>query len=80
MDQHRLAVMANQIADFFAAQRGDPAALVADHIALNWDPRMRAALAAHLAAGGEGLKPLARSAAERLAERGSMVDAAPAAR
>lgn len=80
MDPKRLAGMANQIADFFAAQRGDPAALVADHIAKNWDPRMRAGLAAHLAGGGEGLKPLARRAAERLAEDAAPVGAAPASR
>ncbi len=66
MDADRLVVMANQIADFFAGQRGDAAALVADHIAKNWDPRMRAALARHLAAGGAGLSPLALRAAERL--------------
>lgn len=67
MNQDRLVVMANQIADFFADQRGDAAAQVADHIAKNWDPRMRAGLSTHLAAGGEGLTPLARRAAEILA-------------
>ena len=67
MDPNRLVTMANQIADFFAAQRGDAAAQVADHIAKNWDPRMRAGLADHLAAGGDGLAPVARRAAEILA-------------
>lgn len=67
MDTTRLVTMANQIADFFAAQRGDAVGSVADHIAKNWDPRMRAGLLAHLSAGGEGLTPLARAAAECLA-------------
>jgi len=67
MDSAKLVTMANQIADFFAAQRGDAAGSVAKHITDNWDPRMRAAFAAHLEAGGEGLSPLARAAAERLA-------------
>jgi formate dehydrogenase subunit delta len=57
----RLIYMANQIARFFASQKHDAAAAgVADHIAHFWDPRMRARIRAHLAAGGEGLDPLAR--------------------
>lgn len=67
MDAARLVTMANQIADFFAAQRTGGVENVARHIRENWDPRMRAALAAHLEAGGDGLSPLARAAAERLA-------------
>ena len=67
MDTAKLVTMANQIADFFAAQRGAAAVAVADHIAKNWDGRMRAGLAAHVAAGGEGLSPIARAAAEALA-------------
>ena len=66
MDPNRLVAMANQIADFFAAQRDGGVEGVTRHIVENWDPRMRAGLAAHLAAGGEGLSPLAREAAERL--------------
>jgi formate dehydrogenase subunit delta len=69
MEATRLVIMANQMADFFGVQRGDAAARIAEHIAKNWDPRMRAGLAAHLAAGGEGLTPLARAAAERLAAK-----------
>ena len=67
MDAERLVTMANQIAGFFAAQGAGAEAATADHIAKNWDPRMRAGLATHLAAGGEGLTPLARRAAEILA-------------
>ena len=73
MDTAKLVTMANQIAGFFAAQRGEPAESAAAHIAANWDPRMRAGLAAHLAAGGEGLSPIAREAAEILA--GTVADA-----
>jgi formate dehydrogenase subunit delta len=69
MDSAKLVTMANQIADFFAAQRGEAAAAVADHIAKNWDPRMRAGLAEHLSAGGAGLSPVARRAAEILASK-----------
>jgi formate dehydrogenase subunit delta len=59
----KLVYMANQISRFFASQKHDAAAHgVADHIAHFWDPRMRARIRAHLAAGGNGLDPLAREA------------------
>ncbi|MDK9697835.1 MAG: formate dehydrogenase subunit delta [Siculibacillus sp.] len=67
MDNVKLVTMANQIAGFFAAQRGDAARAAADHIVANWDPRMRAGLAAHVAAGGEGLSEVARAAADLVA-------------
>lgn len=66
MDADKLVTMANQIAAFFRAQGGDPAAAIARHITENWDPRMRAGLIAHLAQGGEGLTADAQAAAERL--------------
>ena len=63
----RLISMANQIATFFASQKHDRAvAGAADHIAKFWDPRMRQHIRAHLAAGGEGLDPLAREAVAAL--------------
>ena len=63
----RLIYMANQIAKFFASQKHDQAVSgCADHIAKFWDPRMRAHIRAHLAAGGQGLEPLAREAVARL--------------
>lgn len=65
----KLCRMANQIATFFDSQRGEAAEKVAAHIAAYWSPAMRADLLAHLSAGGTGLRPTARAAAERLAER-----------
>ena len=70
MDIAKLVVMANRIAGFFAAQPGDAAEATARHMAETWEPRLRAALAAHHAAGGEGLDPVARAAAGRLAREG----------
>lgn len=76
MSHDTIVRMANQIARFFAS-RAEPEAIAGtwDHIAKFWDPRMRAALLAHLAAGGEGLTPIARAAAERLRQKAT----APAA-
>ena len=67
MNTDRLVVMANQIARFFATQ-GDARAIpqIAAHIRSFWDPRMRAAIRAHLETGGSGLDPLARAALDRL--------------
>ncbi len=65
MDPQRLIKMANQIAAFFEVMpdRAQAAAEVAGHIRRTWDPRMRRALFAHLAADGEAdLSPLAREA------------------
>lgn len=68
MQPDKLVRMANQIATFFRSQPGtDQADLVAQHLRDFWDPRMRAAIRAHLAAGGEGLDDLAREAVQRLA-------------
>jgi formate dehydrogenase subunit delta len=63
----KLVYMANQIGKFFAHQ-GDARAVVsiADHLAKFWEPRMRAAIQAHLAAGGAGLDPLVREAVASL--------------
>ena len=64
----RLVMMANQIAQAFACQ-GDAKAAnsVADHLRKFWDPRMRAAIRAHVEKGGEGLLPSARAGVEQLA-------------
>lgn len=63
----KLVMMANQIAKNLRVQGEDRAIpAIADHISRFWDPRMRAAIAAHVAAGAGGLDPLARAAVERL--------------
>jgi formate dehydrogenase subunit delta len=68
MQPEKLVMMANQIAKFFATQ-GEARAVpqIAGHIRQFWDPRMRRAIAAHLAGGGEGLDPLARTALTTIA-------------
>ncbi len=66
MKADTLVRMANQMADFFQSQSHDAAiAGIEDHIRKFWDPRMRRAMAEHLASGAAGLKPLAREAAEK---------------
>jgi formate dehydrogenase subunit delta len=63
MSPDRLIYMANQIGAFFRSQGPDKAVSgVADHIGKFWDPRMRAAIFAHLDAGGAGLDPNVRDA------------------
>ncbi len=61
METERLVHMANQIARNMMRE-SDPAAATCEHIRLFWDPRMKEAMAAHIAAGGEGLDPVARAA------------------
>jgi formate dehydrogenase subunit delta len=58
MDNHDMIRMANQIASFFNGSGPEVAVRdAAEHINKFWDPRMRTALIAHLAKGGEGLDP-----------------------
>ena len=63
MSPETLVRMANQIALAFEPQ-GEARAVpgIAAHVNSFWDPRMRTAMAAHLAAGGAGLHPLALKA------------------
>jgi formate dehydrogenase subunit delta len=65
----KLVYMANQIAKYFVSQGKQDQAVsgTADHIKKFWDPRMRAAIFAHLETGGTGLDPVARQAVEKLA-------------
>ena len=64
---NKLVYMANQIGKFFASQGPEQAvAGTAEHIKKFWDPRMRAAIFAHLAQGGTGLDPVVRQALEKL--------------
>lgn len=72
MSPDKLVYMANQIGTFFASQGPDKArAGIAEHIAKFWDPRMRAAIIAHLNAGGAGLDPAVRDAIGKLPQPGS---------
>jgi formate dehydrogenase subunit delta len=67
MSDDKLVMMANQIGKFFSPQRrGDPVDAIADHLRRFWDPRMRAAIFAHLEKGGAGLDPPVREAVRRL--------------
>jgi formate dehydrogenase subunit delta len=67
MSHDKLVYMANQIGKFFAGQGPDKAvAGTAEHLTKFWDPRMRAAIIAHLDAGGVGLDPPVREAVDRL--------------
>ena len=76
----KLVYMANQIGKFFATQssgadeahRSQAVAAIADHLSKFWDPRMRAAIIAHVAAGGAGLDPPVRSAVESLVPKVSV--------
>jgi formate dehydrogenase subunit delta len=70
LSPEKLTFMANQIGKFFAHQGEEKAsASVAEHLRLFWDPRMRAGILAHLAAGGQGLDPAVRRAVEMLEEK-----------
>jgi formate dehydrogenase subunit delta len=71
----KLVHMANQIGKFFASQDGGDEAIavegIATHLRKFWDPRMRQAIVARLAAGEAiGLDPLPRRAVERLSDHG----------
>lgn len=69
MQADRLVYMANQIAKFFAPMGEDCAvAEIAGHLKKFWDPRMRAAICRHVAAGAEGVDPLVRLAVSHLDE------------
>ena len=69
MSPDKLVRMANQIAAFFRSQgEASAPAMVADHLRKFWDPRMRAAIVAHLESGGEGLDGPVREAVGRLKE------------
>ena len=67
MSPDKLVHMANQIGAFFRTQ-GEAAAVAgtAEHLKKFWDPRMLAAIFAHVDAGGAGLDPKVRLAIEQL--------------
>lgn len=63
-----LVSMANDIGDFFIAEVGpaEAPASIALHLQRYWDPRMRAAIIAHVACGAENLSAAALAAVESL--------------
>jgi formate dehydrogenase subunit delta len=70
MDPAQLIRMANQIGSFFEAMPDAEQAArdVAAHLRRFWEPRMRTALLAHVAAVGDGeLRPIVRRAIALLA-------------
>jgi formate dehydrogenase subunit delta len=70
MSHDKLAYMANQIGRFFQSQKQDTAiAAIEDHLRKFWDPRMRKALLAQLAAGSIELDPAVRQAVENMGNR-----------
>ena len=74
MSPDRLIHMANQIGQFFRSQGHDNAVSgITDHIRKFWDPRMRAAIFAHLDAGGAGLDPNVRDAIAALKAKSAEV-------
>lgn len=67
----KLAYMANQIAQFFAAQPGDAAAeATRDHLKSFWTPAMRRAIVEAAGAGQADLSPVAARAVGLLAKAG----------
>lgn len=73
MDIQKLVRMANQIEGFFRAEADpqDAVAGIESHLKRFWDPRMRLAIVAYCAQGGEGLGELAKRAVMRLAPASS---------
>lgn len=70
MSIEHLVTMANDIANFFAAEPDREIAVegVRNHLRKFWEPRMRRKIVAHLREeGGSDLSDLARAAVERLA-------------
>jgi formate dehydrogenase subunit delta len=65
----KLVKMANQIGQYFGAQKTGAAAGMADHLRKFWDPHMRATILEHVRHGGAGLDPIAIEAINRLGEK-----------
>jgi formate dehydrogenase subunit delta len=65
----KLVKMANQIGQFFGAQKIGAAAGMADHLRKFWDPHMRASISEHVKHGGAGLDPIAIEAIKHLADQ-----------
>ena len=74
MHIEQLVTMANEIAAFFAgaADEGEAAASVANHLRRFWDPRMRKQIIEHRKRGGAGLSTLASEAVGLLGDQPPM--------
>lgn len=69
-----LVRMVNQIADFFQSYPEDEAVEgIAGHVRDFWTPVMRRNIAAHVANGAAGLRPLAARALEQMAKNVAVV-------
>ena len=67
MNPDRLIYLANQISKGFRLKSEERAvADTLDHIQKFWEPRMRREILAVLAAGGDGLEPIARKAVAQI--------------
>ena len=62
----KLVKMANQIGDFFGAQKIGAAAGMAEHLRKFWAPHMRESIIEHVQHGGAGLDPVAIEAIKLL--------------
>jgi formate dehydrogenase subunit delta len=62
----KLVKMANQIGDFFGAQKIGGAAGMAEHLRKFWAPHMRESIIEHVKHGGAGLQPIAIEAVKVL--------------
>ena len=71
MDIDNLVRMANRIGDFFEAlpDADEARAGIATHLTRFWEPRMRAAIVAHVQAGGRGLHGIVAEAIRRHASQ-----------
>jgi formate dehydrogenase subunit delta len=68
MNIEHLVSMVNDIGNFFDGEFGEQEspAQIALHISRYWEPRMRTAIIAYAAQGGEGLSPTAIAAVKTL--------------
>lgn len=70
MQGNKLVTMVNQIATFHRRLALENAATeVAAHLERFWEPRMRASIYEHLAAGGEGMSEVGKAAVSLLQAR-----------
>jgi len=70
MHDTKLASMLNQIVAFHRRKPpAEAAAEVATHLERFWEPRMRASIYEHLAAGGEGMSEVGKAAVSLLQAR-----------